>query len=360
MQQEFTANPDTYAELDRFFAENGVTVLMLVCGRSMERLRICAYFTQMEARTGIKVVRFSDFHPNPQYASAEAGAVCFSAQGCDGIAAVGGGSAMDVAKCIRLAAEREKRIPFFAMPTTAGSGSEATRFAVMYRGTEKISVTDARCLPDAVLFDADVLQTLPDYQKKAAAMDALCHAVESGWSVHADAESLAYVREAIVLLMQHLSGYLAGDAEAAAQMLRAANLAGRAINLTKTTAGHAMAYQLTVRYGLAHGHACALCVRELFPHLLQNLSRSADPAHLQTGLMQIAAAMGCDSPAQAADVFAALVKRLDLHAPVLRTKEEYDALVRTVNPERLSNHPVPLDAETLHALYSRICREETA
>lgn len=105
------------------------------------------------------------------------------------------------------------------------------------------------------------LKTLPAYQRKSTMLDALCHAVESFWSVHATAESKAYSRDALKMIRRYAEDYLANCDEGNAGMLLAANTAGKAINLTQTTAGHAMCYKLTSLYGLAHGHAAALCVK---------------------------------------------------------------------------------------------------
>ena len=144
-------------------------------------------------------------------------------------------------------------------------------------------------------------------------------------------------------------------------MLRAANTAGKAINITQTTAGHAMCYKLTSLYGAAHGHAAALCDRVLIPYMLANTDQCIDPrgeAHLKTVLADIAKAMGCDTPEQAAVKFDALVTELDLPVPALRSEEELGILKTSVNPDRLKNHPVRLTADTIEALYRKILKQE--
>ena len=90
----------------------------------------------------------------------------------------------------------------------------------------------------------ELLRTLPDYQKKCTCMDALCHSVESFWSVNSSDESKVYSRKAMRMILDNIDAYLAGDQDAAKTMLRAANYAGRAINITQTTAGHAMSYMV--------------------------------------------------------------------------------------------------------------------
>ena len=187
------------------------------------------------------VVRFSDFKPNPLYDSVVEGVELFKKENCDSIFAVGGGSAMDVAKCIKLYSNmpgdgkdgawlREKivpnEIPFLAMPTTAGTGSEATRYAVIYYGGEKQSITSESFIPATVLMDPNSLKTLPLYQKKATMCDALCHSIESFWSVNSTEESRKYSAEAIREVLANMEGYLANREEANAGMLMAAHKAG--------------------------------------------------------------------------------------------------------------------------------------
>lgn len=170
-----------YRELDGWLRETGAERLFLVCGSSLRTWRLGGYFDALEERLGIQVVRFSGFRPNPRYEEAEAAEAAFRAAGCQALAAVGGGSALDVAKCVKLWAERDP-IPFLAVPTTAGTGSEATRYAVVYRRGEKQSIAHERCLPSAVMLDPAALESLPDYHRKASMLDALCHGIESFWS----------------------------------------------------------------------------------------------------------------------------------------------------------------------------------
>lgn len=372
MQQILTASAN-YAELDEYFIQSGVKRILLVCDEAFRFLRIKDYFDTLEARLGIHVVPFSDFRPNPLYGSVVEGVNLFHAEDCELIAAVGGGSAMDVAKCIKLYSNMDNSknylkqtivpndVPLFAVPTTAGTGSEATRYAVIYYNGTKQSVTDDSCIPSTVLFDASVLKTLPIYQKKSTMMDALCHAVESFWSVNSNEESMEYSRTAIEMIIANKDSYLANEESGNANMLKAANIAGKAINITQTTSGHAMCYKLTSLYGIAHGHAAALCDNELILYMLTHSADCIDPrgeAHLQKVLNAIAAAMGCETPEQAAEKFSAILSELELSAPKVTSPEDIDILKTSVNPERLKNHPVRLTVRTIENLYKQILNQE--
>lgn len=369
MQTLLLAAPG-YPELDRYFRAAHIRKLLLVCGNSLKKLALNQYFGTLEARLGIPVVYFSDFQPNPRYESVEAGVELLRREGCDGIAAVGGGSAMDVAKCIKLFSGmtpgsfyleqpiEPNSLPFLAVPTTAGTGSEATRFAVIYYKGEKQSVSHVSSIPTAVLFDPDVLQPLPLYQKKTTMLDALCHAVESMWSVNATEESQQLSSQAIRAILAAWEGYLANTPAGNAAMLRAANLAGQAIDHTQTTAGHAMCYKLTTLYGISHGHAAALCLTRLYPYMLAHTGDCIDPrgeSYLSATFQALALALGCEEPSQAARKFHTLYSSLQLPTPRIR-EEDLPLLCSSVNPQRLKNNPVALSAQAIESLYRSMCQ----
>ena len=355
--------PDNdYADIDVWLAENASKRVMLVCGKSINRLSIDGYFLGLQERSGIEVVRFTDFAPNPVYGSVMKGVSLFEETDCDSIIAVGGGSAMDVAKCIRIYSRSAADIPFLAVPTTAGTGSEATRFAVIYRDGVKQSVTDDKCIPDAVLFDSDVLRSLPDYHRKATMLDALCHAVESCWSVNSNEESRTYSVEAIHLIMDNMSGYLDNTDEGNRGMLRAANVAGKAINITQTTAGHAMCYKITGLFGCAHGHAAALCVRILFKWMCEDPGYIADKCidprgmdYLKDTLDLIGRTLGGEDARSGAAEFIRIFDELGMEVPKA-DPAQLDLLAASVNPDRLKNHPVKLDPDDIKELYRRILK----
>ena len=320
-------------------------------------------------------VVFSDYQPNPLYENVQAGVKLFREEGCDTIIAVGGGSAMDVAKCIKLygnlpgdgengswlnAEYVENNIPFLAMPTTAGTGSEATRYAVIYYDGRKQSVTSESVIPDTVLMDPNTLITLPLYQKKATMCDALCHAIESFWSVNSTDESKVYSRRAIELIMVNMDGYLENTEEGRSNMLFAANIAGKAINITQTTAGHAMCYKITSLFGSAHGHAAILCNRVLFPWMIENTDKCIDPRgqeYLRATLYEIGQAMGCETPELAAKKLKRIFEKLQLDVPTA-SEAQFVELKTSVNPVRLKNHPIALDVDTIDMLYHRILNGE--
>ncbi|MBR1598155.1 MAG: phosphonoacetaldehyde reductase [Lachnospiraceae bacterium] len=417
-------------ELNEYLISLHVQRIMLVCGNSIKYLRYDPYFSDLYRSTGIRVVRFSGFEPNPRYESVAEGVRMFKEENCDMIIAAGGGSAIDVAKCIKAFAYMDNNketpgdnnakpedgmevtylsreivpndIPLMAIPTTAGTGSEVTRFAVIYYKGEKQSVSDRSIIPSAAVLDSSVLEKLPLYQKKATMLDAFCHAVESYWSVNSTDESKEYSREAIRLILHNVNGYLGeniidGTAEFSGiqsgediggtegtdskadrdvcvdkddikevprpknkgyndNMQQAAYLAGKAIDITQTTAGHAMCYKLTSLYGIAHGHAAAICVAGLFPYMLEHVDDCIDSRgkeYLQSTFNELMEALGIGSAALVGSFFDRLIERLGISIPVADEKD-YAVLKRSVNTERLRNNPVKLTEDAIERIYRSI------
>ena len=346
---------------------------MLVCGRSINKQKIDKYFKVISKTINVVIIRFMDFESNPSYKSVVKGVRIFREEHCDAIIAVGGGSAIDVAKCIKLytglpgAGEngewlcmkpKSAKIPFLAMPTTAGTGSEATRYAVIYYNGKKQSITSENSIPDTVLLDSSCLETLPLYQKKATMMDALCHAIESFWSVNSTKESKEYSKAAIRGILENMDAYLKNDRTAMDAILAAANTAGKAINITQTTAGHAMCYKITALFGVAHGHAAILCVLVLFPWMLENTGKCIDPRgeeYVRSVLDEIGKTMGAADARGGAKRVEEIFDRLELEVPKA-TEEQHRELMTSVNLERLKNHPIALDEAVISSLYHEALR----
>lgn len=368
--QEILHASDQYRELDQYIARNGIKKICIVHGDSLRHLRINSYIEELARKA--KVISFSDFISNPSYESVVKGVQVFRREKCDAILAIGGGSAMDVAKCIKLYSTSEgngdngsflktkpsdNNIKLLAVPTTSGTGSEATRYAVIYYNGKKQSITDKSIIPDAVLFDDSVLDTLSEYQRKSTMMDALCHAIEAHWSVNSTDESKEYSRQAIRLILDNMEDYLAGNKATFMSMLIAANMAGKAINIAQTTAGHAMCYMLSSKYGIAHGHAVALCVRKLWPMMLNvacnQCCDSRGKEYLLDIFKEIAKLMGCDSSYQAAWKFNEIFLNLGLGVPDA-TFDEIKEFAKGVNLNRLRNTPVELRKNDFILLYGDI------
>lgn len=222
---------------------------------------------------------FADFGSNPNLASACEAAALVSEFRPSLIMGVGGGSAIDVAKAARIlppdlgaavemirldapvrrAHGRRGTPKAVVIPTLSGSGAEVTQFATLFHEGHKVSVDDAGVRPDTAIIYPSLAATAPHLPTSAATLDAVCHAVESAWSLSATTLSRRHSETALA----HLAGVRwktdgAYSLEDRYTMAAGAVSAGHAINLTRTTAAHAAAYMLTVHYGIPHGVACGL------------------------------------------------------------------------------------------------------
>ncbi len=359
MQKILNGYPNIAVALDEVASKR----YMLVCDSSFQFLPIKDCFKP--------AVVFNQFTSNPLYEQVCKGVELFNDNRCDAIVAVGGGSTIDVAKCIKLYCRmdpsrnyldqecKDSHIPLIAVPTTAGTGSESTRYAVIYYEGKKQSITHESIVPNYAVLEPSLLKSLPLYQKKCTMLDALCQGIESLWSVNSTDERMVFSKIAIETIMYHWHGYIEDNSdEDAGSIMLAANYAGRAINITQTTAPHAMSYKLTSLYGLPHGHAVALCLPEVWMYMMEHPERCIDKRgaeHLDFVFQWLGQMMLCDSSYKGLMMFRAIMFSLDMPAPVSNSPEaDLDILVHSVNPVRLKNNPVALDEETIGTIYKKI------
>jgi alcohol dehydrogenase class IV len=365
--EQIITGENSISQIGSILDDFDVKKFMLVCGRSFDKQNFKQYFDVLT----VPFVRFSGFGSNPLYEDVCRGADTFNKEECDCLVAVGGGSAIDVAKCIKLFCKMgEKRnyliqeytnthIPLIAIPTTAGTGSESTKHAVIYFEGKKQSISHDSIVPEVAILDSLSLKGLPEYHKKCTMLDALCQGIESWWSVNSTDESIEYSYKAVELIAVNWQDYMCRDATAAERIMLAANLAGRAINITQTTAAHAMSYVLTSMYNLPHGHAVAVCLPFVWKYMIENLNKSIDPRgakYLKGVLGQIAEAVGCDSVNCAIQWFEKLITELDIVTPETQNVADIEMLTSSVNPIRLKNNPVELSEEVLCKMYTSIVR----
>ncbi len=318
-----------------------------------------------------EVSRFVGFELNPKLSDVERGITVFEDFRPDMVIALGGGTAIDLAKLIAVLAVQPSspidlitgrstietlRPPLIAIPTTAGTGSEATHFAVVYVDGKKHSLAHSSLLPDFAVVDSRLTESLPKRITAATGLDAFCQAIESIWSVGATLESNEYAAEAVQLALEHLvNATQRPTTEARKAMSRASHLAGKAINLTKTTASHALSYPLTSNFGIPHGIAVAVT---LAPMLAFNAAvtdgDSNDPRgadHVRRRIDKIVKLLNAEN----VDAASASIKKLLVHLDVptslaeagVTTLDELTSIVDAIDVERLSNNPRRADRAAL-------------
>lgn len=208
-------------------------------------------------------VLYNEITPNPKYEDILKAVALYSGNDFDTIIAIGGGSVIDFAKGFKFYAKKNSTL--IAIPTTSGSGSEATQFAVIYKDGKKTSLDDPSVLPNISIVDSQLTENSPSYLKACCAMDAYCQAIESYWAKKATDESRAYALDAISIISEVIVDAVNTNSLVSNEsMAKAAHLAGKAINISRTTAAHALSYKITQLYGIPHGHAVALSIAGLF------------------------------------------------------------------------------------------------
>ena len=344
--------------------------ILLVHGRSYSRFaELSAFIESLPAR----IVHFSGYSPNPLYEEALAGRELFVSEGCDAIITVGGGSAIDTAKAIKLFAAMgecddylaapavESSVPHVAVPTTAGTGSEGNGNIVLYRDGVKQSLHEDFVVPECAILIPSLVASLPDYQKKSTALDAYCQCFESIWAVAATEKSRRFATEGLRLLDGCIDRYFDGDTSANESMQLGAHYSGRAIDISKTTAAHAMSYKMSSMYGIAHGHAVALTLPHICRYTIDVLERGGEgmetdrAGRLRDALSTIRDILcpGERGLEPIADRLDALLAKASFAPLELSNPADIGILVSAVNPARLGNNPIGLDEEVLAEIYRR-------
>jgi alcohol dehydrogenase len=230
---------------------------------------------------GVDCVVFDETIPNPTDTNVHAGLKVYQETGCDMIISIGGGSSHDCGKGIGIVAtngghirdyegvnKSTKAMPaFIAVNTTAGTGSEMTRFCIITDTSRKVkmAIVDWRVTPNVAINDPLLMVGMPPALTAATGMDALTHAIEAYVSIIATPVTDACALKAIQLIAQNLRAAVAhgGDMVARDNMAYAEYLAGMAFNNASLGHVHAMAHQLGGFYDLPHG----VCNAILLPHV---------------------------------------------------------------------------------------------
>ncbi len=342
---------------------NAHSVLIVTGGKSFKKCGAKAILDDcLECH---KVTFFSDFEVNPRLIDANRGVELAIENTIDLIISVGGGSVLDMGKLIKalyatpdeadnlakgVKNVSDPNIPLIAIPTTAGSGSESTHFAVVYVGDEKYSLADNCLLPNDIILDGNLTLSATKYQKACNVLDALSQSIESAWAVGSTGESLLMSYEALELCVKNFSEYVnsADNPIVAQAMIKASNLAGQAINITKTTAAHAWSYNLTKKYGIPHGHAVWVTLPKIFEiHATSRADLIRDPRgpkNLATVMATLMDILNISGKEDIGLYFIKMLASIDIKADIVEDfqipKKARLALSSNVNQERMGNNPV--------------------
>lgn len=295
---------------------------------------------------------FNDFSVNPKIEDLIKGVSYFQKDNYDLILTIGGGSVLDMGKLIKEYSKNYK-INLVAIPTTAGSGSEETHFAVLYKNGVKYSIANNNLRPNFKILKPNLIGLAPNYQLACSGADAICQAIESSWSINSTEESLKYSLKALELLWFNLKEAISTRNESILNnILLGSNLAGKAINITKTTAPHAISYFITEKYNIPHGNAVALTLPFFYEYNYcttdndNNEPRGAN--YTRDKINKMSRILGGGSYTDCSkllnDFFVDIGLNMDRKIFSTSIKEE---LYGSINFERFKNNPRSLDYELL-------------
>ena len=297
---EYIEGPGSIAKLPQFMQEKGARKALVVTDGNLMKLGLLDKMLASLQEAGMPYALFYDIERNPTSDNVEAGYRVYREQACECLVAFGGGAPMDCAKGIaaksvhpnKTVAQLQgilkvhRRIPlFFAIPTTAGTGSETTVAAVITDSAthHKASINDPAIIPKYAILDPELTTGLPPFVTATTGMDALCHAVEA-YTNHTYNTKLEdrLARDAVKLIHGNLlKAYQnGGDLEARQNMQRASFFAGRAFTRGCVGYVHALGHTLGGLYGTPHGLAMSIILphgmRQFGPAVHERLAELAD------------------------------------------------------------------------------------
>ncbi len=285
---EVIEGADSLLQLPALLKKRGMSAVLVVTDEFLSKNVLPAFLAQMQA-DGVKYALYDKVVPNPSIACIEDGLKIYKENGCDCVVAVGGGSPMDCAKIIAARAVSKKSVeqmkgllkihkklpPFYAVPTTAGTGSEVTLAAVISNPdkNEKYPINDPSLIPGYVVLDPNLTVGLPPHITSTTGMDALTHAVEAYIGKSNTKGTKKDAIEAVKLIFDNIkvAYHDGGNLEARGNMQRAAMLAGRAFTRAYVGYVHAIGHALGAFYHIPHGLAMSI----ILPTMLKAYGKSA-------------------------------------------------------------------------------------
>ena len=271
-KQELVTGNGSFLKAAVILKQHGVHKVQIVTtAGTVRRGTLAPLLSELESK-GIEAAVFDGVRPDPDLSCIECAAKSYRDEGCDAFLSVGGGSAIDTAKAIRIFAGKmtEGYAPhLIAIPTTSGTGSEVTSFAVIAdpAAGRKYPLVSESLTPDEAILDEELVKSVPASVTADTGMDVLTHALEAYVSINNNEFSGALAEKAVEIIGQFLyRSYSSNqDTHARRKMHIASCLAGLAFNSASLGLNHGMAHQLGARFHIPHGRANAI----LLPHIVE-------------------------------------------------------------------------------------------
>ena len=361
-------------EAGRIASRYGKRALVVTGRSSARRLGFLSLLEEVLKKENVEPVLFERVEPNPSSITVEEGADLFKKEKCEFIVALGGGSPLDAAKAIGILATgpgpldfyygknrvKNEIPPLIAIPTTAGTGSEVTPYAVITDTKEgehrKKIIGDPHLFPREALLDPSLTFNLPPDLTSSTGIDALSHAFESYISCRSSLLSETIALEAIKILGKNLPEVFCQpqNQKIRSLLLYASTLAGIAIAQTGTTLLHAMGYRLTSDFGIPHGRANGI----LFPWFWEaNFSANPDKfSHVLSLLDKNVSEKQKNDPHESALVIENFLRRSGFVLEKVPVKEErlFEFAREVVaDKTKMSNNPKEMDLKEVIAIYKK-------
>ncbi len=365
-------------ELRTLFEEKKPRAVLLVTDAMLRKYGVTAPLEKLLKQMNIPCHVYDKTCPNPTVQNVEEAREMYISGVCECIAAIGGGSSIDCAKGVgaRIATGRSlkslkgllrvfSRLPMIiAMPTTAGTGSEATPTAVLTdaEAKHKYTMNDFVLIPSHAVLDPQMTRTLPPHLTATTGVDALTHAVEAYINQTTTKETRALSLEAVKLVFENVEkAYRDGnDLTARRNMLQASYMAGRAFSKSYVGYIHAVAHSLGGQYNIPHGLANSV----IMPYVLDMYG---EVIHKKLHELAIAAGIAseADSDADASAAFIQAIRELNRRMGIpekLRGIREEDIPAMAKHAEKEGNplYPVPviMSADELALIYKAVAVEQ--
>jgi len=344
--------PGSVFELEKILLNHSSKKIFLVRGKQ-SYVKCGAQKLFSKILSNHNVTEFDDFCVNPKLDEMQLGLKKLIESKSELIIAVGGGSVIDAAKVIKYLFIKSNSqdqfndsLPLLAIPTTAGTGSESTHFAVVYINGVKNSYSDKSILPDFAIVDSNLLQGQSKYQMAVSGFDALAQGIESYWSINSNKESLNYAERAINLIWQNLIPSIEGDKIALERIAEGSNYAGKAINITKTTGAHALSYFFTEKYNIPHGHSVAFFLPSFFSYNYMvddnNCIDKRGSIFVKKKISEISHLLAISSPESVELELKTFLNKIGINASFKALDINHDTVVKSLkmaNSERMKNNP---------------------
>ena len=375
-EPETLEGPGAIRKLPEFIKSKGVKKVLIVTDKGLMGIHLLDSLFEEMTKAGVEYVVYDGTEPNPSIENIEDARQLYVDNACEGLIAFGGCSPMDCAKAAgaRVANPRipvkkmrgvlklvHKLPPLFAVPTTAGTGSEVTLAAVVSdrKTHEKNAINDPRLRPKYAVLDPELTTGLPPHITSTTGMDALTHAVEAYIGRSNVKSTEMYAEKATKMIFESLeTAYNDGkNVEARETMLKASYYAGMAFTRAYVGYVHAIAHNLGGFYGIPHGLANAV----ILPYVLEYYGETA---HARLAKLAVIAGVKTDgSDKEKAEAFIEAIKTMNKNMNIQDKfdcikEEDIPTIVKRALKEGNPLYPVPkiMDAADCEAVIRRLMK----